>query len=329
MKGENFLNKYTVGLFIIIVTLVQIFIIKEFKVLEMIHTDISLLEKSIDYVALLGFPILVIILGFTSMWLAKLKDYIKKQKEMVERDRNDLVELFNSIDQFIYIIDPKNNKLLFVNTHLVNYLSYIYKKSFTYSDIIGKKCHEMIQGSVKPCAFCTTNMIFSEDKEIDNKSHVLEYKNEKTDRWYRCISKSIVWKGDLCKLEYAIDITEEKRKFIEHKLSEHRLESMINALTDAYVLFEPIEDKDGNILDWELVISNTVYEELLKDKDAQIINNKRCIFPKSIQTKIFKSSEKAFRTGKIQITKLIYNKTKYSFYIYKANHGVSISIREI
>ena len=105
------------------------------------------------------------------------------------------------MDEIIYIADPDTYELVFVN------------QAFKHNwgdgkDVIGKKCYAVIQGRERPCPFCTNDIIFKNKRE---QTHVWEFQNEATGRWFRCTDKVIRWvDGRKLRFELAADITEQK-----------------------------------------------------------------------------------------------------------------------
>ncbi len=322
MNIKKHITRKTVGLGVIAMALFQLFAIKH---LHYVHGVLCAIKNGdgsiIDCIILVGFPLTLVVVSLLALWVVQLKDNSDKQNKIITNDRSDLIALFNSIDEIVYITDPFTHELLFVNKHLIKVLSYYTKKELTCKDLLGTKCYKTLQGLPTPCKFCSTPILFNNGDSTN--SHVLEYKNELMNRWFRCISKSIMWKQKPAKLEYTIDITNDKEKFDNHDLSEHRMMSMINALTDAYVLFEPIEDVTI-ITGWKKVLSNTKYDDFAKKIGRP---DSDCIFPKRTSEMLKKLMIKCFVHDITQIKKFKVKDKKISAYIYKANHGVALNMR--
>jgi PAS domain S-box-containing protein len=106
-----------------------------------------------------------------------------------------LIAVFDDIEDRVYIVDPDSYKILYANR--------IVKRDFG-NNVVGKRCHEALQGSEKPCDFCTNRLIFGENL---GKSYTWEFQNLKNKRWYRCIDKAIKWHDEkMVRYEMAIDI---------------------------------------------------------------------------------------------------------------------------
>ncbi len=124
---------------------------------------------------------------------------IALQKRAVSEDlcleRKQLLSVFDSIEDSIYVSDPFTHEILYVNKFLNEILD---------EKPVGKKCYKILQGLEKPCDFCT-NPIILENK---NKSHQWEYQNPLTCRDYIIFDRIIKWPdGRDVRLELAHDIT--------------------------------------------------------------------------------------------------------------------------
>ncbi len=168
---------------------------------------------------------------------ADLLNEIKRLKERIseleaESSKNDGAEaiineelktiksLLDGSDDVLYVADPETYELLLVNE--------TFKKNWG-SDVLGKKCHKVIQGRDKPCPFCTNDKILG---EYLGRSYVWEYQDEVTGIWYRCNDRAIDWvDGRKVRVELASDITQVKQT--EQKLleQENALEKMVEERT--------------------------------------------------------------------------------------------------
>ena len=131
---------------------------------------------------------------------------IRRQMEKeLSTERKQLLSIFDSIDEPIYIATPDTYELLFVNKAL--------RKIRT--EYQGGKCHKVLQGLDAPCPFCTNDLIFDENI---GKSHIWEHYNNTDHKWFRCIDKAILWPdGRMVRYEMAIDITEQKNAAEERR----------------------------------------------------------------------------------------------------------------
>lgn len=110
-----------------------------------------------------------------------------------------LFQVFDSIDEPIYICDPDTYDVLYVNQSLRS----------LFDDVLGKKCYNIFQNLGSPCPFCTNKFIFGKNA---GKTHIWEFQNKVTQRWYHCIDRAVPWTdGKMVRYEMAIDITERKK----------------------------------------------------------------------------------------------------------------------
>ncbi len=125
-----------------------------------------------------------------------------------ELERRQLLSIFDSIDEVIYICDPETYEVLYVNEALRKF----------WRNAVGTKCYRTFQNLAEPCPFCTNDRIFGENL---GKTYIWEFQNKATKRWFRCIDKAIRWPdGRMVRYEMAIDITD--RKLAEEELARHR-----------------------------------------------------------------------------------------------------------
>jgi PAS domain S-box-containing protein len=124
---------------------------------------------------------------------------MKEQARALDLARQQLLSIFDSIDEPIYVADPESYELLYVNE--------AFKR--LWGEGVGRKCHEVLQGEDAPCVFCTNDKILGENV---GRTYIWEFQNQTTGRWFRCIDKAVPWPdGRLVRYEMAIDITERKQ----------------------------------------------------------------------------------------------------------------------
>ena len=75
-------------------------------------------------------------------------------EKALERQRQELISIFDSIDEVIYVCDPVSYELLYVNAAA---------KAVFGPDIVGQKCYETFQGLDEPCEVCTNPMILGRE----------------------------------------------------------------------------------------------------------------------------------------------------------------------
>ena len=137
-----------------------------------------------------------------------------------------LLSIFESIDEPIYVADPQTYEVLYVNKAI--------KKTF--GNIVGSKCYQALQNRDTPCPFCTNKHILGPNL---GKTHIWEFQNQIDKRWYRCIDKAIQWPdGRIVRYEMAIDLT--VRKFAEQALreAEEKYRYMVENSFDAIIMVQ-------------------------------------------------------------------------------------------
>ena len=138
-------------------------------------------------------------------------DHLEHSHGALRFEQEQMLSIFESIDEKIYVADPDTYEILYANQAL--------KTSFG-DDITGKKCHEVFHRLDEPCGFCTNGYIFGENT---GKPYVWDFFNDFTKKWYHCIDRAIKWPdGRWARHEIAIDITqrklaEEKLEFLSHR----------------------------------------------------------------------------------------------------------------
>ena len=127
--------------------------------------------------------------------------------KIIETDRKRLLSIFDGIDDVIYVADPENYELLHVNEAF---------KANWGENVIGQKCHRVLQDMDEPCPFCTNSLIFGESL---GRAYIWEFQNKHNEQWYRCSDKAIQWvDGRMVRFEIATDIT--KLKLLEDELKD-------------------------------------------------------------------------------------------------------------
>jgi two-component system cell cycle sensor histidine kinase PleC len=148
----------------------------------------------------------------------------KKAEAELIKQHDKMLSIFESIDEMVYVSDPNTYELLFANK---------FTRNFSREDIIGKKCHKILQNKDHPCSFCTNDKIFG---EYIGKSYIWEYQNCTNERFYRCIDKAIEWPdGRMVRFEMAIDIHESKVAEKALRESETKFEIISTFANDAII----------------------------------------------------------------------------------------------
>jgi two-component system CheB/CheR fusion protein len=157
----------------------------------------------------------------------------KETEEILEFERNQLLKIFDSIPNAIYIADPVDYTLLFANLFVRETIGY---------DPVGKKCHQVFLNSSLPCPRCTNKELF----ENNGKPIQYVFRNPMLKRNYMMIDQFIKWlDGRTVRFSVATDITELKRTQREledkNKLLEQKYKELENfAYFASHDLPEPL-----------------------------------------------------------------------------------------
>jgi len=123
----------------------------------------------------------------------------KRAEEMLEMERAQLLSIFDSIDEIIYVTDPYTYEILYVNQTM--------KDAFQ-KELMGGVCYREFQGLDAPCEFCTNGIILKQKPA----SHHWEHHNSDIEKDFDIVDRIIKWPdGRDVRFELAIDITERKQ----------------------------------------------------------------------------------------------------------------------
>lgn len=129
----------------------------------------------------------------------------KKVEKALDLERRQLLSIFDSIDEPVYVSTADTHELLYVNEAFKQY----------FPCEIGDECYRVLQNLDAPCPFCTNYIIFGKNM---GKPYIWEFYNQFKKRWFRCIDRAIQWPGGrMVRYEMAIDITEQKQASHEKK----------------------------------------------------------------------------------------------------------------
>lgn len=134
-------------------------------------------------------------------------DIVKRQavEQALDLERRQLLSIFDSIDEPVYVSSPDTYELLYINE--------AFKKHFQCE--VGDICYQVLHNVDTPCSFCTNYIIFGKNM---GEPYIWEFYNQVYKRWFRCIDRAIQWPdGRMVRYEMAIDITEQKQASQEKK----------------------------------------------------------------------------------------------------------------
>ena len=122
-----------------------------------------------------------------------------KVEENIQLERAELLSIFDSINEIIYVTDPYTYEILYVNKTLSDFLG---------ENPVGKTCYQVFQGRNEPCEFCTNSKILKNKGE----PYQWEHYNAALQAHYLVVDKIISWPdGRDVRFEFATDITERKK----------------------------------------------------------------------------------------------------------------------
>ena len=123
----------------------------------------------------------------------------KQTTHALELEREQLLSVFQSIDEPIYVADVDTYEILFANEHLERMCG---------GPLVGQICYRVLQGREEPCPFCTNSGL----QELGSESYHWEHYNAKLDAYYHIIDRMIRWPdGRDVRFELAIDVTAANR----------------------------------------------------------------------------------------------------------------------
>jgi PAS domain S-box-containing protein len=136
--------------------------------------------------------------------------------EDLNLERRQLLSIFDSIEEPVYVSDPYTYEILYVNKFLSQIIG---------ENPVGKKCYQVLQGFKEPCDFCTNSIILKNK----NQTYKWEYQNPISVRDYIIMDRIIKWTdGRNARLEMAHDITEIKQAERAIKESEENFRKIID-----------------------------------------------------------------------------------------------------
>lgn len=179
----------------------------------------------------------------------------KRIEKQLETERAQLLSIFDSIEEIIYVSDPETYEVLYANQFLKRMLG---------KDPVGRLCYVEFQGLDHPCDFCTNEII----KELQGRPYRWEYYNPILKRYYDITDRIIKWPdGRDVRFELAVDITERKNAEIALKLSEELYRKSLSNLREGFVRTTP----DGRIIMANVAFSKMMgyssVEELMSSVD--------------------------------------------------------------
>ena len=149
--------------------------------------------------------------------------------ENVDFQMKQLLALFDSINEVIYVTDPITYEIIFINKYFREILG---------RDPMGEMCYKAFQGLSSPCDFCTNYIIL---KDMGN-PYQWEYYNPTLNKTFMITDRIIKWPDNRdVRFEIAIDITKIKEAEEKIRRKTSLLEG-INSIFREAIIFKTEED---------------------------------------------------------------------------------------
>ncbi len=150
----------------------------------------------------------------------------KRAEEALEQERHQLLSIFDSINEAIYVSDPETYEIIYINQ--------AGRKRF--GEGLGRKCYQVLHDFSAPCQNCDNDDLFNEP---NGQALIKEVYNAASKCWFRCIAKVINWPdGRRVRYEMGIDITEQKSAEERIRAAEVKYRTLFSKANDAIFLMD-------------------------------------------------------------------------------------------
>lgn len=216
----------------------------------------------------------------------ELERRIKKLEEIESNRRVNEemlpVEMFDSIDEVLYVADPSTYEILYVNKTT--------QKTFG-KELVGGICYREFQGFDAPCEFCTNDVIIKQKP----KPYRWEYYNPKLRRHYTIVDRIIKWPDSReVRFELAVDITDSKQAEELLRENQERFSAMFEHMSSGVAIYKPINGGE----DFIFTAFNSAAEKITKiTRDNAIGNRLLDLFPNMDKSDLFGSLQNVYKTG--------------------------------
>jgi len=221
-------------------------------------------------------------LNATNEQLAEVIESLNTSNSTLQQERNQFINLLDSIPENIYVSDKETYEIIFANKKL--------KESYSY-EIVGKKCYKVLNDKDEPCDFCSNCIIFEKDEP-----YFWEKYNETLQKDFYMIDRAIKWvDGRDARFQLAIDIS--KLKKAEKELKE------LNATKDKFfsIISHDLRSPFNSIIGFsDLLVKNLESMDYVKIR--RFVENIRISSQNSYKLLENLLEWSRSQTGKIQFT---------------------------
>lgn len=153
-------------------------------------------------------------------------------EESLQAERAQLLSLFDSIQDPIYVADMENYEIIYANKAIQK----VYNRR-----LCGEICYKAFFNSENPCLFCTNSTL----KAIAYEPYQWEIDNPIISRSFRLVDRMIRWPdGRDVRLQLATDITDYKLAARDLQTEKERLKVTLHSIGDGVIS----TDKKGTVL---------------------------------------------------------------------------------
>lgn len=186
-----------------------------------------------------------------------------KQDELCEKEKESKENFEWMMSEYagnVYISDMNTYELLYLNKQSCNTLQ------ASPSELIGRKCYEVIQGRTSPCPFCTNSYLKKDD------IYEWEFYNKKLKRTFMIKNRMIDWKGRRARIELSYDMYSAEYKLAK---KDQERESILKTIPAGMVR---IDARDFSTILWHNNIFLNMIEYTKEQFEKELDNQCRYLF---------------------------------------------------